>query len=93
MYFRFDKVEPTIMVCVCVCVCFFFPFQVTDLSSSSRISEVHAHQKIELQDQISKIESKLLYVEERTKKIYNNILVSLNFSLIVHSVFKKLHFH
>jgi hypothetical protein len=66
---------------------------VTDLSSSSKISEVHAQQKIELQDQISKIESKLRDVEKMAKKIYNNILVSLNFSLIVHSVFRRLHFH
>jgi hypothetical protein len=72
---------------------FFFFFQVTNLSSSSKISEVHAQQKIELQDQISKIESKLRDVEERTKKIYNNIPVRLNFSLIVHSVSRRLHFH
>jgi hypothetical protein len=59
---------------------------VTDLSSSSKISEVHAQQKIELQDQISKIESKLCDVEEMAKKIYNNILVSLNFSYCSFSV-------
>jgi hypothetical protein len=52
---------------------FFFLLQVTDLSSSSKILEVHAQQKIELQDQILKIESKLRDIEERTKKKYTTI--------------------